>query len=63
MEPPVNAMHVGPRRSSPFPEPFKSILGEGEWRGLGQHFAPSQFAVNLEVLHPGAQSALRQWHS
>lgn len=48
---------------NPFPEPFKSQLGSAECRSLGDTFGLSQFGVNLEILAPGAQSALRHWHT
>ena len=49
--------------SNPFPEPFKSLLGKAECKGLGGLFGLTQFGVNLEVLEPDAQSALRHWHT
>ncbi|WP_104027826.1 cupin domain-containing protein [Vibrio jasicida] len=48
---------------NPFPEPFKSHLGQSECKGLGDLFGLSQFGVNLEILEPNAQSALRHWHT
>ncbi|UXH99982.1 cupin domain-containing protein [Photobacterium sp. TY1-4] len=48
---------------NPFPEPLKTRLGSAECRSLGDSFGLSQFGVNLEVLQPGAQSALRHWHT
>ncbi|MEZ8401234.1 cupin domain-containing protein [Vibrio splendidus] len=48
---------------NPFPEPFKSRLGQSECRSLGDSFGLTQFGVNLEVLEPNAQSALRHWHT
>lgn len=34
MNSPINAMHVHAETENTFPEPFKSILGNAEWRGL-----------------------------
>jgi uncharacterized cupin superfamily protein len=63
MKLPTRAMDVKAETEKPFPEPFKSILGKTDLRRLGRHFELSQFAVNLEVIYPGAQSALRHWHT
>jgi uncharacterized cupin superfamily protein len=38
-------------------------MGAGDWRSLGDAFGLTQFGVNLETLEPGAQSALRHWHT
>lgn len=48
---------------NPFPEPYKSILGDSECKGLGDLFGLTQFGVNLEILEPNAQSVLRHWHT
>ncbi|WP_076589217.1 cupin domain-containing protein [Vibrio ostreicida] len=48
---------------NPFPEPFKSRLGHSECKNLGDPFGLTQFGVNLEILEPNAQSALRHWHT
>ncbi|WP_282175158.1 cupin domain-containing protein [Vibrio diabolicus] len=48
---------------NPFPEPFKSHLGQSECKRVGDLFGLSQFGVNLEILEPNAQSALRHWHT
>lgn len=48
---------------NPFPEPFKTRLGSAECKNLGDSFGLSQFGVNLEILQPGAQSALQHWHT
>lgn len=47
---------------SGYPEPFKSRMGDRVKRRLGEPFGLSQFGVNLVVLGPGGQSALRHWH-
>ena len=46
-----------------YPEPFSSRMGMGEWRDLGDHFGLTQYGVSHETLKPGAQSALRHWHT
>lgn len=63
MKPPIKSMDVEAETESPFPEPFKTILGTSEWRSLSDQFALSQFGVNLEVINPRGRSALRHWHS
>lgn len=48
---------------SGYPEPFKTRMGDGNWRDLGDHFGLTQYGVSYETLSPGAQSALRHWHT
>ena len=48
---------------SGYPEPFKSRMGDRVKRRLGEAFGLTQFGVNLVVLGPGGQSALRHWHT
>lgn len=50
-------------RGSGYPEPFKSRMGDRVKRRLGEAFGLTQFGVNLVVLGPGGQSALRHWHT
>lgn len=50
-------------QGSGYPEPFKSRMGDRIKRRLGEAFGLTQFGVNLVVLGPGGQSALRHWHS
>ncbi len=57
------ALAVPEIRGSGYPEPFKSRMGDRAKRRLGEAFGISQFGVNLVVLGPGAQSALRHWHT
>ena len=60
---PVQATEVAAQSGSNYPEPFASRMGQGDWRSLGDAFGLTQFGVNLETLQPGAQSALRHWHT
>jgi len=60
---PLRATDVKARSGSSYPEPFKSRMGQAEWRPLGDAFGLTQYGVNLETLQPGAQSALRHWHT
>jgi uncharacterized cupin superfamily protein len=50
-------------RSCGYPEPFYSRIGDRTKRRLGDAFALTQYGVNLVTLAPGAQSALRHWHT
>lgn len=59
----VRADEVAACSGSSYPEPFRSRMGAGDWRALGDAFGLAQYGVNLETLPPGAQSALRHWHT
>src|SRR5438445_8708427 len=54
---------VEEKRGSGYPEPFKSRMGERVKRRLGEACGLTRFGVNLVTLGPGAQSALRHWHT
>ena len=60
---PIAALEVSAKSGSSYPEPFRSRMGGGTWRALGDSFGLTQFGINLETLEPGAQSALRHWHT
>ena len=60
---PIQAEQVAPETGSSYPEPFRARMGQGDWRALGDQFGLTQFGFNLETLQPGAQSALRHWHT
>ena len=60
---PIAAVGVAPIVEATYPEPFKSRMGRFQCRLLGDVFGLTQFGANLEILEPGAQSALRHWHS
>ena len=50
-------------RSTLYPEPLKErVAGRGR-RKLGDACGLTQFGVNLVTLEPGAESALRHWHT
>lgn len=59
----LRATDVEMRTGSSYPEPFASRMGKADWRALGEAFGLTQYGVNLETLAPGAQSALRHWHT
>jgi uncharacterized cupin superfamily protein len=50
-------------RASTYPEPFRSGTGGRAKRKLGDACGLTRFGVNLVTLAPGAQSALRHWHT
>ena len=51
------------QRGSGYPEPFRSRMGDRAKRRLGDALGLTRFGVNLVTLAPGAQSALRHWHT
>lgn len=61
--PAVDVALVPEMRGSMYPEPFKSRMGDRMKKKLGDACGLSQFGVNLVTLGPGAQSALRHWHT
>lgn len=46
-----------------YPEPFKRRVSGRHRRRLGDAAGLKNFGVNLVVLDPGSQSALRHWHA
>ena len=54
---------VPERRTSIYPEPFRSRMGDRSKRRLGDACGLTRFGVNLVTLGPGGQSALRHWHT
>jgi len=46
-----------------YPEPLKSRVAGRRKQRLGDALGLSIFGVNLTTIKPGAQSALRHWHS
>jgi uncharacterized cupin superfamily protein len=59
----IVAAEVKAESGGGYPEPFRARMGEADWRRLGNPFGLTQFGVNLETFQPGAQSALRHWHT
>lgn len=60
---PVESNAIAPQSGCSYPEPFKSRMGQMHWRPLGDEFGLTQFGISLETLCPGAESALRHWHT
>ena len=50
-------------KSSFYPEPFASHIGNREKRALGDLFGLTNYGVNLTRLAPGGMSALRHAHA
>src|SRR5512137_746399 len=48
---------------SGYPEPFRSRMGQRTKKRLGDAAGLTRIGVNLVTLQPGAQSALRHWHT
>jgi len=61
--PALDPATVPERRGSGYPEPFRSRMGDRVKRRLGDACGLTRFGVNLVTLAPGAQSALRHWHT
>lgn len=61
--PAVDPADVPEKRSSIYPEPFRSRMGDRMKRRLGDACGLTRFGVNLVTLGPGGQSALRHWHT
>ncbi len=66
--PPPNSAVLDPkalegRHSTSYPDRFKPMVAGREKRAIGNALGLQNFGVNLVKLEPGAQSALRHWHS
>jgi uncharacterized cupin superfamily protein len=61
--PAIPAMSLPAVKRSLYPEPFRSRMGDRVKRRLGEAFGLTHYGVNLVELGPGAQSALRHWHT
>jgi uncharacterized cupin superfamily protein len=61
--PALDPATVPERRGSGYPEPFRSRMGDRAKRRLGDACGLTRFGVNLVVLGPGGQSALRHYHT
>lgn len=61
--PALDPMTVEARRGTVYPDQFKPRVAGREKRALGNALGLVNFGVNLVKLEPGAQSALRHWHT
>ena len=57
------AIDLPARTGSGYPEPFRSRVLPREKRALGDAFGLTTIGVNLTVLGPGKESAMRHWHT
>ncbi len=60
---PFTPEELEPRTGSGYPEKFRARVLPREKRSLGDAAGLTKIGVNYTVLHPGAQSALRHWHT
>lgn len=60
---PVHADAIEEHSGTSYPEPFASRMGPHSWKNLGDAFGLTQYGVAIDTLGPGAQSALRHWHT
>lgn len=61
--PALNPAQVPAATGSAYPEQFKAVVAGRSKRRLGDALGLNNFGVNLTTIKPGAQSALRHWHS
>jgi uncharacterized cupin superfamily protein len=61
--PALDPISVPGRRGTIYPDQFKPRVAGREKRQLGNALGLENFGVNLVKLEPGAQSALRHWHT
>jgi len=50
---PVLAESLKAESGGSYPEPFRSLMGQCEWKRLGDPFGLTQFGISLETLQPG----------
>jgi uncharacterized cupin superfamily protein len=61
--PALDPAHVPAVTGSSYPDQFKAAVAGRSKRRLGDALGLTIFGVNLTTIAPGAQSALRHWHS
>ena len=61
--PALDPATVPERSTTRYPDPFRELVALRMKRKLGDACGLTQFGVNLVTMAPGAQSALRHWHS
>lgn len=59
----INLLTVPVVQGTGYPAPFKEAVAGRSRQRLGNAAGLTNFGVNLTRLTPGAQSALRHWHS
>jgi uncharacterized cupin superfamily protein len=61
--PVLDPASLEPRRGSGYPEHLRAAFATREKRVLGVPLGLTNFGVNLVRMPPGAESALRHWHT
>lgn len=61
--PALDPATVAAATGSNYPEPLRSRVASRRKQRLGDALGLKNFGVNLTTLPPGAQSALRHWHT
>jgi uncharacterized cupin superfamily protein len=61
--PKIDIANVKVEVSTGYPELYRSLVAGRSRQRLGNAVGLDQFGVNLTRLKPGAQSALRHWHT
>jgi uncharacterized cupin superfamily protein len=61
--PALDPVQVPATSGSSYPEQFRASVAGRYKRRLGDALGLTTFGVNLTTIRPGAQSALRHWHS
>lgn len=59
----IDLAAIPAKAGSNYPAPFRSIVEGRSRQKVGEAAGLKNFGVNLTTLEPGAQSALRHWHS
>ena len=60
---PIKPLDLPANTGSGYPEHFRPRVLPREKRALGDAAGLTRIGVNYTVLHPGAESALRHWHT
>ncbi|ESA33099.1 cupin 2 conserved barrel domain protein [Leptolyngbya sp. Heron Island J] len=59
----IDLTQVPTSQGTSYPQPFKAAVAGRARQRVGNAAGLTNFGVNLTTLAPGAQSALRHWHS
>lgn len=60
---PIKPADLAARTDSGYPEPYRSRVLPREKRALGDAAGLTRIGINHTVLHPGAASSMRHWHT
>jgi uncharacterized cupin superfamily protein len=61
--PAIDPRDVPAQRGTSYPEPFARSVSGRVRRRVGDALGLKNFGVNLTLIEPGSQSALRHWHT